>query len=366
MNDELLYQVALTMVHQIGDVHGRLLVNTCGSASAVFKTPLSQLERIEGIGTLRARQIKSFRNFSLCDKELNFIAKYSIIPMFFTDADYPRRLLACYDAPLMIYFRGNADLNHKRIISIVGTRNNSEYGKICCEKLVEELRSSDILVVSGLAFGIDTIAHKTSLKHDIPTVAVVAHGLDRIYPSENKSLARQMITNGGLLTDFRTGTKPDRQNFPRRNRIVAGICDALIVLESGSKGGSLITADIANSYNKDVLAYPGRAGDAKSEGCNSLIRLNKAALITSAADVMETMGWMKNHTPLKPTQIELFTELSASEKIIAGILLQSGALHVDQLCFRAELHPGSVASSLLSLEMKGIVTSMPGKIYKLS
>jgi len=208
--------------------------------------------------------------------------------------------LSAYDSPALLYYRGNADLNTSKVVSIVGTRSNSEYGKSVCEKLIEELAAQNVLIASGLAFGIDTIAHKAALKNNLPTVGVLAHGLDRIYPTQNKNLARQMTEQGGLLTDFISNTNPDKQNFPKRNRIVAGMCDAIIVIESGKKGGSLITAELANGYNKDVFAIPGKTTDSKSEGCNYLIRQNKASLITAAADLVELMNWVpKEHLQQK-------------------------------------------------------------------
>lgn len=306
MNNDLLYQVALTLTPNIGDVHAKALINIYGDAAAIFKAPKKQLENIEGIGSVRAGSIKAFNDFTSCEAEIKFIEKYKITPLFITDDHYPKRLLNCYDSPSLLYYRGNADLNKINIVSIVGTRNHSEYGKQQCEKLIEELKEENILIVSGLAFGIDTIAHKASLKNNMHTVGVLAHGLDRIYPAQNKTLAKQMTEQGGLLTDFISGTNPDKQNFPKRNRIVAGICDALVVIESSKKGGSLITAELANSYNKDVFALPGRVIDSKSEGCNFLIKNNKASLITGATDLLELMNWVPAEKKLQKKQRELF------------------------------------------------------------
>jgi DNA processing protein len=245
---------------------------------------------IEGIGTIAANSIKHFADFKICEDEINFIEKSKIKPLFITDENYPQRILNCYDSPTLLYYKGNADLNAAKIISIVGTRSNSDYGKNVCDKIIEDLAEQNVLIISGLAFGIDTIAHKASLKNNLKTVGVMAHGLDKVYPAQNKTLAVDMLSQGGILTDFMSGTNPDRQNFPRRNRIVAGICDALIVIESSAKGGSLITAELANSYNKDVFAIPGRVNDSRSEGCNYLIKNNKALLITSADDLLHIMN----------------------------------------------------------------------------
>jgi DNA processing protein len=365
MNNDLLYQIALTLVPNIGDVHAKALVNIYGSAGSIFKASKKHLENIEGIGTVRAGCIKAFRDFSACENEIGFIEKYKITPLFITDPAYPQRLLNCYDSPCMLYYRGDADLNQSRFVSVVGTRNHSEYGRQQCEKLVEELHHQNIVVISGLAFGIDTIAHKTALKNGIQTVGVLAHGLDRMYPPQNKGLAKQMTTHGGLLSDFMSGSNPDKQNFPKRNRIVAGMCDALVVMESGVRGGSLITAELANSYNKDVFAMPGRVSDAKSEGCNYLIKNNKASLITKAADLVEMMNWAPREKKMKK-QRELFIELSNDEKVLVAILQEQEAIQIDELYIKSNLSSSTVAAGLLMLEMQGIVSVMPGKVYKLN
>lgn len=365
MNNDLLYQVALTQVPNIGDVHAKALINIYGNARDVFKAPKRQLENIEGIGSVRMQSLKSFTDFKACEDEISFIEKYKISPLFITDENYPRRLLNCYDSPALLYYRGNADLNTSKIISIVGTRNYSEYGKYVCDTFIEDLKDQNILIISGLAFGIDTMAHKAALKNCLQTVGVLAHGLDRIYPVQNKSLAKQMTEQGGLLTEFKSNTTPDRENFPKRNRIVAGICDALVIIESGKKGGSLITAELGNSYNKDVFAVPGRVNDTKSEGCNYLVKNNKAHLITCAEDMLELMNWKETIKPAKKKQRELFIEFTPDEKIVVAILQQHENIGIDELYLKSNLSTSAVASALLMLEMQGLVTSLPGKVYKL-
>ncbi len=365
MNNDLLFQIALTLVPHIGSVHARVLINTFGDAGSIFRARKKELEHIEGIGAVRARSIRQFSDFSSSEEELKFIERYRIEPLFITDKKYPRRLLNCYDSPVLLYYRGNADLNTTKVISVVGTRTNSSYGKTVCEKFIEGLKTENILIVSGLAFGIDTIAHKAALKNNLNTVAVLAHGLDRIYPDQNKSLAKQMSEQGGLITDYISNTNPDKQNFPRRNRIVAGMCDAVVVIESSKKGGSLITAELGNGYNKDVFAIPGRVFDNKSEGCNYLIKNNKAALITSSNDLLEYMNWHVKPGPVAKKQRELFIELSADEKNIVSILQQHEGLHIDELYFKSGLSSSTMAAALLSLEMQNVVVAMPGKIYKL-
>jgi DNA processing protein len=365
LSTNLTYEIALGLVPNIGDIHAKALINHFGNAEAIFFARKKELEALEGIGTIRAASIKSFHDFEKAEEEIQFIKKYKIIPLFITDKNYPQRLLNCYDSPSMLYYKGNTDLNSSKIIAIVGTRNNNEYGKNICEKLVEELADEEVIVVSGLAFGIDSIAHKAAIKNEMKTIGVLEHGLDRVYPSQNSALAKQMITNGGLLTEFRRLTKPDRQNFPSRNRIVAGISDAVIVVETGIKGGSLITAELGNSYNKDVFAFPGRVNDTKSEGCNFLIKNNKAALITSAKDILENMGWKKKNVTSAAKQRELFIELTADEKTVVDILQSQEQVHIDELYLKSKLNSSAVAAALLMLEMQGIIASLPGKIYKL-
>lgn len=350
----------------IGNVHAKALVNHFGNAGAIFKAKKKDLEIIEGIGAVRAKSIKEFVHFKEAEEEISFLLRYKITPLFITDKNYPQRLLNCYDSPAILYYKGNADLNTSKIIAMVGTRNNDEYGRSVCEKIITDLKEQNILIVSGLAFGIDSIAHKSALKNDLKTIGVLAHGLDRIYPSQNKSLAKQMIENGGLLTDFKSGSNPDKQNFPKRNRIVAGISDAVVVIESGLKGGSLITAELANSYNKDVFAIPGRVTDQKNEGCNYLIKNNKAGLITSADDLLENLGWKEQKKIPVKKQRELFIEFTADEKTVLDILQQQSQAHIDEVYLKSGLNSSAVAAALLTLEMQGVISSLPGKIYKVS
>lgn len=368
MSAELLYQLALTEVPNIGCVHAKILVQEFGSAEKIFKTKQQLLEKIEGIGEVRAKAIKSFHDFSKAEEEIKFIEKYKIKPLFLTDKNYPKRLLNCYDSPTLLFYKGDADLNVSKIIAIIGTRNHTEYGKQQTEKLVKDLSSQNVLVVSGMAFGIDAIAHKAAIKNDLPTVGVLGHGLDQIYPPEHSNLAKDIIKHGGgLLTEFRSKTKPDKHNFPTRNRIVAGMSDATIVIETGEKGGSMITAELANGYNKDVFALPGRVNDNKSAGCNFLIRNNKAMLLTDAEELIEVMGWEeKSQKSGARSQKELFIELSKDEKIIVDILKEKQMVHIDEINFKSGLSSGAAAAAILNLELQNVVISLPGKLYSLS
>ncbi len=354
------------MVPGIGTVQAKILVAQFETVEAVFKAKLHNLEAVEGIGTVRAKAIKAFNDFSRAETEIQFIERYKIMPLFLADKAYPQRLLNCYDSPTMLYYRGEADLNATHVVAIIGTRSLSDYGKTLTEKLVEELSAAKVLVVSGLAFGIDTVAHKAALVNGLPTVGVLGHSLDMIYPAANTKLAKQMAADGGgLLTEFTSGTKPDRHNFPTRNRVVAGMADATVVVESDLKGGSIITAELANNYNRDVFAFPGKTTDAKSRGCNHLIRQNKAGLITSGADVLESMGWLPQPDRKKKVQRQLFVEMSTEEKIVVS-LLDEKDLPIDELYMRSELSAGTVAAALLNLELQGIVQSLPGKMYRLA
>lgn len=364
--NELLYQIALTSIPQIGPVQIKFLIDHFGNASSVFKAKKSALENVSGIGTTKAKIILQCKNFADVEKELEFIQKYKIQPLFLTDKNYPQRLLHCYDPPAMLYYRGNADLNSSKIISIVGTRNNSDYGKQVTEKLIKELPFQNILIVSGLAFGIDSIAHKAALKNNLPTVGVLAHGLNKMYPTEHTSLAKEMVANGGLLTEFTSNTKPDKHNFPIRNRIVAGMSDATIVIETGIKGGSMITAELANGYNKDVFAFPGKTTDAKSVGCNYLIKNNKAILLTDAEQLIEIMGWEETKKAKAKKQKELFIELTPDEKIIIEMFKEKEIIPIDELNVKSGLSSSAVAAAILNLEFQNVIMAMPGKMYKMS
>lgn len=366
MNNDLIYKIALTKVPHIGDVHAKILISQFHSAQNVFNTAKRHLEKIEGIGSIRANAIKQFKDFEPCERELLFLDKHQIKAISYHDEAYPKNLLRCDDCPSLLFFKGNASLNEKKIISIVGTRVNTDYGKQCCEKLIEELSTQEIIIVSGLAYGIDTIAHRSALKNELQTIGVLAHGLDRIYPDQNKALAQQMINQGGLLTDFCSGELPNKQNFPKRNRITAGICDALIVIETGIKGGSLITAEIANSYNKDVFAFPGRVTDTKSMGCNELIKTNKACLINDSNDLLNLLNWNTSSKSETAVQSKLFYDFDENEMKIINCFKSVEELHYDNLFNATQLSNTILATSLLSLEMNNIIKSLPGKRYRLS
>ncbi|MDQ8053685.1 MAG: DNA-processing protein DprA [Pedobacter sp.] len=361
----LVHQIALTMMKGVGPMLAKQLLNQFGSAEAVFAAKRHQILQIEGIGVKIAQRILQNNALEKAAAYLPFLKKHQIKILFYTDEGYPKRLRQCYDAPLILYYKGTIDLNHPKIISIVGTRNATAYGKLICRQLLEALSIEGVVVLSGLAYGIDATAHRESLNLGVPTIAVLGHGLDRIYPAAHRDLAQKMLQNGGLLTEFLPGTKPDRENFPKRNRIIAGLAVATIVVEASMKGGALITAEIANSYNRDVFAIPGRVTDEYAEGCNFLIKTNRAALINGAKDLIYNLGWDDERPKKNTAQIQLPLELSETAQKIVDQLAQQN-LEIDQLVFQTQIPQSKLAMSLLTLEMQGIIIALPGKVYKLA
>ncbi|WP_455639088.1 DNA-processing protein DprA [Parabacteroides sp.] len=367
MTDKQIYQIGLTMINGVGDILARQLLQTFGDAEAVFSEKRQTLEKIPGIGSLTAAEIKRPEVLLQAEKELAFVEKNQITCYFLTDENYPKRLRECPDAPVLFYFKGNADLNASRIISIIGTRHATEYGRTVTEDLVKTLAASfpDLLVVSGLAYGIDVCSHRSALKVNLPTVGVLAHGLDRIYPPAHRSTAVEMLHQGGLLSEFPSGTEPDKPNFVRRNRIVAGLADATIVVESAEKGGSLITADLAFSYGRDVYAFPGRTTDLRSKGCNNLIRQNKAGLITSASDLVSALCWdVEKKASPAPVQAGLLFEDDDRKGMVMILLRDQGELHIDQLAAQLNQPVRELSALLFELEMDGMVKALPGNLYK--
>lgn len=360
----LLYKIALTLIKGVGSMHAKSLLIHFGSAEAVFNATKAQLLKIEGIGEKTAESILHNNALELAESQLAFIEKHHIQVLFYADANYPKRLRNCYDAPLLLYYKGNVDLNHNRIVSIVGTRNATVYGKQLCKQLIEVLKPYNVIVMSGLAYGIDAAAHKESIQLEVPTVGVLGHGLDRIYPAVHKELTQKMVHNGGLLTEYLPGTRPDKENFPKRNRIIAGISDVTVVVEASLKGGALITAEIANSYNRDVFAFPGRTNDEFSEGCNFLIKTNRAALLNHAKDLIYYLGWDEEVPAKVQTQIQLPLNLNKEEQKIVD-LLQQNTLGIDELCLETKLSQSKLAILLLTLEMQGVLIALPGKRYKI-
>ena len=363
MNEELKYQIALTLIPGIGDISGKKFVHYCGSAEAIFKETRKSLEKISGMREATIEAICNPKEYlKRADEEITFIEKNDIRPLFFLDSDYPRRLLQCDDGPMMLYYKGVANLNANRVVAIVGTRNITDYGKENCNQLVQDLVQDNVLIVSGLAYGVDTCAHKAALKNNLPTVGVMGSGMQMIYPAANKKLATDMLEQGGVLTECMSGTQPDRENFPRRNRIIAGMADAVVVIESALKGGSLITADIANSYSRDVFAYPGRVMDLYSQGCNYLIRTNRAHLMESVLNLRYVMRWDSESKVEKQTA--LFREFTEEEKLIMDCFGSNAVVSLDDIIVKSELPTTKIAALLLNLEFDGVLMALPGKRYQ--
>lgn len=364
MPTETQCRIALSFIPQIGDVVARHLIEHFGSAAAIFAAARRDLERIPTVGPSRAEAIRNFQDFNRADAEIRFLERHGAQAIFWTDDDYPARLRHCWDAPVLLYARGHPQLQAPRMLGVVGTRKPTPYGLDCCRSIVAGLAHLGVTIVSGMAYGIDIAAHKAALEAGLPTIGVLAHGLDRLYPSQHAHIARQMFADGGLLTDFPSGTALNRMHFPRRNRIVAGCCDGILVLESGVSGGSLITADLANDYHRDVLAVPGRIGDAASAGCLALIRQNKAALVTSAADVAEALNWHAPAAkPVSTVQSALFHQLPPQQQLLLDTLGQD-RLSPDEIQYRSGIPRGQVAEGMLTLEMLGIVRALPGNTYQ--
>ncbi|MEC3878881.1 DNA-processing protein DprA [Parapedobacter sp. 10938] len=360
----LIHQIALTKVNGVGPVIGRHLLSYFGSAEAVFAAAKKGFGSLQGLNNRVIEGLSSADVFNVAEKELQFIEKHNIQPLFWGDKAYPKRLAECADAPLLLYYRGNTDLNAPRMVSIVGTRNATAYGKSICADFIKALAPYHVTVISGLAYGIDSYAHRNALNHEIPTVGVLGHGLDRIYPAANREMAAKMLTCGGLLTEFPSGTKPDRQNFPMRNRIIAGLADVTIVVEAAAKGGALITAELANSYSRDVCAFPGSLNQEFSAGSNYLIKTHRAHLITGAKDLQYLMNWELAPAPKQSKQLQLPVALTASQQRVYDMIHAGGELSIDTLSLQLKWPQSKLAVTLLELEMHGVVVALPGKVYR--
>lgn len=367
MDDEKIYQVALSMVPGIGDITAKTLVSYCGSAKEVFKKNRNKLSKIPGIGLINADKIISFNKFSAAEGEINKCIKHKIEILFFTDKLYPKKLKHAPDSPTILFYRGSSNMKNQKTVAIVGTRKSTSYGREFTEKIVEKLAPHNALIVSGLAYGIDINAHRAALKYGLDTIGVMASGLDIIYPDLHRKVAMEMLQHGGLVTEFKIGMKPEAHNFPSRNRIIAGMSDVTIVVEAAKKGGALITAEIANSYNRDVFALPGDIGKKFSAGCNNLIKSNKAHLLTSIEDIEYIMNWesRSDGQELEDKYYD-YSKLSEEERVVIEILKQAtDGVILDELSWKSQIPLNKLASILLNLEFNGVVKTIPGKKYRL-
>lgn len=363
--EKLIPILTLQNISNIGDITAKKLIAHCGSAEAIFKEKKQNLQKIDGIGSFLLKDLFNTKHLINAENELKYIQDKKITCLYFQDDDYPEKLKHCVDGPILLFQRGNINLKQKHIISIVGTRKITTYGIEFCKKLVEQLRPFDPVIVSGFAYGTDITAQKEAIKHNLQTVGCLAHGLNQMYPKTHVKYVKQVEENGGFFTDFWSSDVFDRNNFLKRNRIIAGLSEATIVIESAEKGGSLVTADIANSYNRDVFAVPGRITDTFSVGCNNLIKQQKAHVLTNPIDIPYMLNWQLEDANKKPVQKQLFVELDATEKKIYDFLKENGKQLLDVIALNCELPIFQTASTLLSMELKGVVRPLPGKLFEL-
>jgi DNA processing protein len=362
---ELFYALSLLQVEGVGDVMAKKLINQCGSAENIFKEKTTTLQKIDGVGTILIKKLKDKSIFDKTIAELKFIEDENIQTLYFQDKLYPERLKHCIDSPLVLFQSGNIDLQNRKIISIVGTRQITSYGTEFCRKLIEDLAPLNPIIVSGFAYGVDIVAHQTAMDLGLQSIGVLAHGLNQIYPKVHKKYVAKMEENGGFLTEFWSTSNPEKENFVKRNRIVAGMSEATIVIESAEKGGSLITAMLANDYNRDVFAVPGRTSDKLSQGCNNLIKTQRANLLTSAADVVYILNWeIEKDKKTKSVQKQLFVTLEPEEQKVYDYLLNKGKQEMDIIALECDFPIFRISSILLNMELKGVVRPLPGKLFE--
>ena len=362
--EQLLYTLALQHVPNIGGITAKKLINHCGDAATVWKERKHKLLKIDGIGTTVINTLKESQHLKAAEEELKFIENNHIVCHYFTDSDYPEKLKHCIDSPILLFQTGNINLKKQRIISIVGTRKITVHGSAFCEKLVEELAPFNPVIVSGFAYGTDITAQKAAVKHNLQNIGCLAHGLNQIYPKAHKRYMKDIEANGGFFTDFWSSDVFDRNNFLKRNRIIAGLSEATIVIESAEKGGSLVTADIANSYNRDVFAVPGRITDSMSIGCNNLIKFQKAHLLSTPMDIPFMLNWKLEEDQKPAVQKQLFVELDTEEKIIYNFLKDNGKELLDVIALKCDMPTFKIAGILLNMELKGVVRPLPGKLFE--
>ncbi len=362
--NELRYTLALQRIPNLGDISAKKLLRKMGSAEAIFKEKKNKLSKIDGIGPVRLKELNVKKQLEEADAELQYIEDNNIEYSYFKDKTYPERLKHCIDGPILFFKKGNIDLEGKKIISIVGTRKITSYGNVFCQKLIEELAPLQPVIVSGLAYGVDICAHKAAIEHNLQNIACLAHGFNQMYPKDHKKYIKKIEENGGFISEFWTSDSFDRNNFLKRNRIIAGLSEATIVIESAEKGGSLVTADIANSYNREVFALPGRATDSQSRGCNNLIKQQKAHLLSSAADIIYMLDW-ELKTPHTPKQTQLFVELDDDEKVIFRFLKNKEKELLDIIALECNFPAYKAASILMNMELKGVVRPLPGKLFQI-
>lgn len=362
--DEFIAVLRLQHIPNIGDVSAKKLIRHCGGPSAVFSGRKQQLLKIDGIGAYTLQGLHDPQHLKAAESEYEFIQNEGIDFWYFEQKEYPKYLKHCIDGPMLLFKKGNIRLGGKKIISVVGTRNITGYGSAFCERFIADIAPLDPIIVSGFAYGVDISIQKAAMKHGLQTIGCLAHGLNQVYPKVHTKYVSGVEQNGGFITEFWSTSNPDRENFLKRNRIIAGMGEATVVIESAQKGGSLVTADIAHSYNRDVFAVPGRAADTYSLGCNNLIKQQKAHMLTSAADLVYILGWDLEEKKSEPIQKQLFVELDETERSIYGYLQRQGKQLLDHIALECQLPVFKVSSTLLNMEMKGVVRPLPGKLFE--
>ena len=362
-DEELYYILALLKVEGVGDIIAKKLISHFGSAQEIFKSNASKLISIDGIGSVMLKNLKDKSVFLKAEQELKFIKENNINTAFYLEDNYPDRLKHCIDGPVLLFSSGNINLKNKRIISIVGTRQITSYGTEFCKKLIADLAPLDPIIISGFAYGVDIVAHQAAMEHNLQTIGVVAHGLNQVYPKTHKKFVAKIEENGGFMTEFWSTSQPEKENFVKRNRIVAGISEATIVIESAEKGGSLITATMANDYNRDVFAVPGRTSDKYSQGCNNLIKIQKANLLTSAADLLYILNW-EIEKQSKPIQKQMFVTLDDDEQKVYDFLQKNGKELLDIIALECGFPIYRISGLLLNMELKGLIRPLPGKLFE--
>ncbi len=362
--NELIALLRLQRIPNIGDVIAKKLLDRCGDAQAVFKEKKQQLLKIDGIGTATISGLYDTEHLDAAEKELRYIQENGIKYCYFLEDSYPSRLRHCIDSPILLFQSGTIDLQNKKIISVVGTRNITSYGQAFCETFIEEIAPLDPVIVSGFAYGVDITVQRAAMEQGLQTIGCLAHGLNQIYPKVHKKYVSEIEKNGGFFTEFWSTSNPERENFLKRNRIIAGLSEATIVVESAEKGGSLVTADIAHGYHRDVFAVPGRATDKYSLGCNNLIKQQKGQLLTSAADLIYLLGWQLDEKKKTPVQKQLFVELDDTEQSIYSYLQLNGKQVLDTVALDCNLPIFKVSAMLLNMEMKGVIRPLPGKLFE--
>lgn len=364
-DDNLIYKIALNLIKGIGSGNAKNLISYLGGVEQIFKTKKQDLLKIPGVGAVLANNIVNFSDMKIAEEEIKFIEKNKIKTLFYTDDNFPSRLKQCEDSPIILFVKGEVNLESQKIVSIVGTRNATKYGLEQCQKLIEDFKEHNHkpLIISGYAYGVDICAHLNALKNDMPTVAVLGHGLNMIYPAYHKKYAKDLLENGAFITEFLTSAKKDKSNFVKRNRIIAGLSDLTVVVESAEKGGSLITADIANSYSRDVFAFPGRNNDKYSKGCNKLIKTNKAVLLENIKDIEYIMSW--ESTKGVQAKLVIPPKLTKQEQVIYDTIKENVSINIDVLSREVKISTSDLSVILLNLELQDVIVPYPGNIYKL-